>query len=199
MGFRVSKAVLIGLVVVLVCGGAVVWAVSSKDEPTTVNVGNPESKAVDYEQALEGAPPELTKLYANGDAIIPGGVDELHRKLASVRGYPAVVNAWASWCGPCRFEFPHFQEAAANVGKRIAFLGVDTDDSDAAARSYLDELPLPYPSISDPGRDIFDEYNIRFGLPATGFYDANGKLVFVKQGPYESTADLLADINRYAS
>ena len=199
MGIRVSKAVLIGVAVVLVCGGAVVWAISSKDEPTTVNVGNPESKAVDYKQALAGAPPPLAKLYAKQDAIIAGGVDELHRKLASVHGYPAVVNAWASWCGPCRFEFPHFQEAAAQVGKQVAFLGVDTDDSDAAARDYLDELPLPYPSISDPGQDIFDEYNIRFGLPATGFYDSDGKLVFVKQGPYESTADLLADIKRYAS
>ena len=85
------------------------------------------------------------------------------------------------------------------MGKKVAFLGVDTDDSDAAARDYLNELPLPYPSISDPGRDIFDEYRVRFGLPATGFYNADGKLVFVKQGPYESTDDLLADIKRYTS
>ena len=196
---RVSKAVLIGVVVALVCGGAVVWAISSKSEPTTLNAGNPESKAVDYKQALAGAPPALAKLYANGDEIIDGGVDELHRKLDSVHGHPAVVNAWASWCGPCRFEFPHFQEAAAQMGKKVAFLGVDTDDSDAAARDYLNELPLPYPSISDPGRDIFDEYRVRFGLPATGFYNADGKLVFVKQGPYESTDDLLADIKRYTS
>jgi cytochrome c biogenesis protein CcmG, thiol:disulfide interchange protein DsbE len=199
MGIRISKAVVIGAVIALVCAGAVVWAVSSKSEPTTVNVGNPDSKAVDYDAALAGAPPALAKLYANGDEIIDGGVDELHRKLGSVRGHPAVVNAWASWCGPCRFEFPHFQEAAAQLGTRVAFIGVDTDDSDAAARDYLEELPLPYPSISDPGRGIFDEYEIRFGLPATGFYDSEGKLVFVKQGPYESTDDLLADIHRYAS
>ena len=121
---RVSKAVLIGVVVALVCGGAVVWAISSKSEPTTLNAGNPESKAVDYKQALAGAPPALAKLYANGDEIIDGGVDELHRKLESVHGHPAVVNAWASWCGPCRFELPHFQEAAAQMGKRVALLGV---------------------------------------------------------------------------
>ena len=77
-------------------------------------------------------------------------------------------------------------------GKRVAFLGVDTDDSDAAARDFLDELPLPYPSISDPGRDIFDEYRVRFGLPATAFYDADGKLVYVKQGPYESEPTICA-------
>jgi len=160
--------------------------------------GNPQSERIDFKQALAGAPAPLAKLYANGDALVPGGLDELNSKLASVRGYPAVVNVWASWCGPCRFEFPDLQKVASERGKKVAFIGVDTDDSDDAAATFLDELPLPYPSITDPDKQVFDEYNLR-GLPATAFYDSAGELQYVKQGPYTSEEQLRADIDKYSS
>jgi cytochrome c biogenesis protein CcmG, thiol:disulfide interchange protein DsbE len=159
--------------------------------------GNPESAAVDYEKALSDAPPPLAKLYAQGDALIPGGVDELQRQLDALRGHPVVVNAWASWCGPCRFEFPFFQEVAAQYGERVAFLGVDSYDSDAAAETFLDELPLPYPSVTDPDRDVWQEWDVR-GLPATAFYDSNGELVYVRPGPYRDKEELIAEVERYA-
>jgi cytochrome c biogenesis protein CcmG/thiol:disulfide interchange protein DsbE len=159
--------------------------------------GNPESAAVDYEKALATAPPPLAKLYAQGDALIPGGVDELQRQLDALRGHPVVVNAWASWCGPCRFEFPFFQEVAAQYGERVAFLGVDSYDSDAAAETFLDELPLPYPSVTDPDRDVWQEWDVR-GLPATAFYDSKGELVYVRPGPYRDKEELIAELERYA-
>lgn len=160
--------------------------------------GNPESQATDYEKALAGAPAPLAKLYANGDEIIEGGADELHSQLEKLRGYPVVVNAWASWCGPCRLEFPDFQAVAAERGDEVAFIGADIDDSTDAANEFLSELPLPYPSVSDPDSEVKDELGLR-GLPGTAFYDANGELVYLKQGPYTSEADLNADIDKYAS
>jgi thiol-disulfide isomerase/thioredoxin len=159
--------------------------------------GNPESAAVDYDKALADAPPKLAKLYAKGDALIPGGIDALDAQLAGVRGHPAVVNVWASWCGPCRFEFPYFQKAAAKYGDRVAFIGLDSEDSDAAARTFLDELPLPYPSVTDPDADSRDEYDLR-GFPATAFYNAKGERVYVRPGPYGSADELTADITKYA-
>ena len=160
--------------------------------------GNPQSARIDFKQALAGAPAPLAKLYANGDTLVGGGLDELNSKLASVRGYPAVVNVWASWCGPCRFEFPDLQKVASERGKKVAFIGVDTEDSDDAARTFLDELPLPYPSVTDPDKQVFDEYDLR-GVPATAFYDSEGELQYVKQGPYTSADQLRADIDKYAS
>jgi thiol-disulfide isomerase/thioredoxin len=160
--------------------------------------GNPDSAAVDYEKALADAPPPLAKLYAQGDALIPGGVDEVQRQLDALRGHPVVMNAWASWCGPCRFEFPFFQEVAAQYGERVAFLGVDSYDSDAAAETFLDELPLPYPSVTDPDRDIWQEWDVR-GLPATAFYDSKGEPVYVRPGPYRDKEELIADLERYAN
>ena len=52
-----------------------------------------------------------------------GGTDAFRRQLAALRGYPVVVNKWASWCGPCRFEFPFFQRLVTKRGKQVAFLG----------------------------------------------------------------------------
>ena len=65
-----------------------------------------------------------------------------------------VANLWASWCGPCRAEFPTLQKLSARYGKKVAFLGVNTEDDDAAAKTFLAEAPLPYPSYTDPGNEI---------------------------------------------
>jgi thiol-disulfide isomerase/thioredoxin len=152
----------------------------------------------DYAKALAGSPPPLAALHRQADDLLPGGKDAYEARIAALRGYPAVVNVWASWCGPCRFEFPHFQHAAAHYGKRVAFFGVDTQDSDDAASTFLEEAPVPYPSYTDPGKDIGDAIGASLGLPDTAFYDRRGKLVYLKQGPYDSEAELRADIERYA-
>ena len=100
-----------------------------------------------------------------------------------------MVNKWASWCGPCRFEFPFFQQVAAKRGDEIAFLGVDANDSNDAAETFLEEFPLPYPSFSDPDDDVGKLFEGHF-FPSTALYDAEGELsihphgtVRVGQGP----------------
>jgi len=152
----------------------------------------------DYKTALAGSPAPLAALHRQADLLLPGGKDAYEGRIAALRGYPAVVNVWASWCGPCRFEFPHFQQAAADYGKRVAFLGIDTQDSDDAASTFLEEAPVPYPSYTDPGKDIGNAIGASLGLPDTAFYDRGGKLVYLKQGPYDDAAELRADIERYA-
>jgi cytochrome c biogenesis protein CcmG/thiol:disulfide interchange protein DsbE len=160
--------------------------------------GTSTAKAPDYKQALAGAPKPLAKLYAQGDRLVSGGTSAFGSQLGALRGHPVVVNVWASWCEPCRMEFPYLQRLSAKYGKRVAFVGVDTNDNDAAARTFLAELPLPYPSYTDPNKDIAQSVGATVGLPDTAYYDASGKQVFVKQGQYASEGDFAADIKRYA-
>jgi cytochrome c biogenesis protein CcmG/thiol:disulfide interchange protein DsbE len=160
--------------------------------------GAPTAKAPDYDAALAGAPKPLARLYRDGDRLVGGGTDAFQAQLDALRGYPVVVNKWASWCGPCRKEFPYFQRLSARYGKRVAFLGVDADDFEPAARTFLGELPLPYPSYSDPEQDISQLVGATVGFPQTAFYDPSGERVFVKAGEYASQSDLEADIRRYA-
>lgn len=152
----------------------------------------------DYGKALAGAPAPLAALHRQANELLPGGVDAYEKRLATLRGYPAVVNVWASWCGPCRFEFPYLQQAAARYGKRVAFLGIDSEDSDDAASTFLAEEPVPYPSYTDPDTDVADSLGASLGLPDTAFYDRTGALVYLKQGPYDDYAELKADIERFA-
>ena len=161
--------------------------------------GGDASKAPDYQRALAGAPKPLAALYGQANQLLPGGTSAFEQRLADLRDHPVVVNKWASWCGPCRIEFPWFQDLSAKLGKRVAFVGVDSNDSSAAAKTFLGEYPVPYPSYADPGSDIARVIKATVGFPGTAFYDSAGKLVFVRQGQYPNKAALASDIKRYAN
>jgi thiol-disulfide isomerase/thioredoxin len=151
-----------------------------------------------YARALAGSPPALAALHRQANDLLPGGTEAYEKRLAQLRGHPIVVNAWASWCGPCREEFPVFQQLSARYGKKVAFLGVNYLDSNDAAETFLREAPLSYPSYTDPDKKIGESIGIPVSIPDTVFYDSAGKLVYLKQGPYRSNSELEADMRRYA-
>jgi cytochrome c biogenesis protein CcmG, thiol:disulfide interchange protein DsbE len=187
----IATAALIGAFSLLVagCGGG--------DDAA----GNPESKLSPEEATapLDDAPPQLAAIREQANELLPGGVDAFAERMKELRGVPVVINKWASWCGPCRLEFPHFQAQADKRADEIAFLGTLSNDGDEPGRDFLEQLPLPYPSYSDPDHNIADEFmdNAR-EFPATAFYDSSGELTFVKLGPYATEDELAADIDRYA-
>lgn len=146
---------------------------------------------------LAQAPPPLNALYKQGNELLDGGTSAYEKRIAQLRGFPVVVNVWASWCVPCRQEFPTLQELSARYGKKVAFLGVNSEDSSDAAATFLREAPVPYPSYSDPDKDIYDTIG-GIGFPNTAFYDPSGELVYVKQGAYADDSALEEDVRRYA-
>ena len=134
------------------------------------------------------------------DQFLDGGRSAFDAFLKEQRGTPVVVNKWASWCGPCRFEFPWFQSLAEKRGGEIAFLGVNSNDSSGSAETFLSELPLPYPSYTDPDLDIAQELGgPPQAFPTTTFYDRSGQQVFTHPGVYQDESDLVADVNKYAA
>jgi cytochrome c biogenesis protein CcmG, thiol:disulfide interchange protein DsbE len=151
----------------------------------------------DYGTALAGSPAPLAALHAQADELLPGGVEAYERRIAALKGYPVVVNLWASWCGPCRLEFPILQKLSTRYGKRVAFLGVNSQDSEDFATEFLEEAPVPFPSYTDPDKEIGDSLKAG-GLPDTAFYDRSGNLVYLKIGQYTEDSELEADIRRYA-
>ena len=162
--------------------------------------GNPDSRLTP-EQAkdpLAAAPSQLAAIRNQANQLLGGGTDAFGDRLDQLRGIPVVVNKWASWCGPCRFEFPWFQSLAEKRGGQIAFLGVNSNDSDGSAEQFLSELPLPYPSYTDPDLKIAQELG---GppqyMPTTAFYDRSGKLVYTHPGQYQDERHLIADVDHY--
>ena len=161
----------------------------------------PIPETLDREQVLaplRGAPEPLAALHRRAGELPAADVRAFRAQLRALRGFPVVVNAWASWCGPCKLEFPLFQRASVRLGKRVAFLGLNVADNRGEAAAFLRKAPVPYPSLVDgdykllgvaaPGAQ---------GLPITVFYDARGRRT-VHQGGYRSERQLLDDIRRYA-
>jgi cytochrome c biogenesis protein CcmG/thiol:disulfide interchange protein DsbE len=150
----------------------------------------------DYETVLADSPPRLAAIHDQGGEILEGGVEAFDRRLGSLSGFPVVVNVWASWCGPCREEFPLLMEESAEWGREVAFLGVDSQDSPDAARTFLKEFQVPYPSYSDPDEAIAKSIGASAGLPMTLFFDRSGEKAHTKFGPYRSEDEFRQDLAR---
>jgi cytochrome c biogenesis protein CcmG/thiol:disulfide interchange protein DsbE len=146
---------------------------------------------------LEGAPAPLAALHEQSAQLLPGGVAAFEKRLAELKGHPVVINKWASWCNPCRAEFPAFQRFATARGREIAFLGLNAGDSEAPARRFLADYPVPFPSYVDPDEKIARRLKAPANYPITLFLDAKGKTAFIHQGGYSSEQDLAADVERY--
>jgi thiol-disulfide isomerase/thioredoxin len=129
---------------------------------------------------------------------LAGGRDAFEAYIAKQRGTPVVVNKWASWCGPCRFEFPFFESQAKKRKGEVVFVGVNSEDNRGDAQKFLSEHPVPYKHFEDPTQEVAASFNGVQGFPVTAFYGANGKREFVHYGGYASEAKLAEDIDRYA-
>ena len=148
-------------------------------------------------ERLQGAPAPLAALHEQSNEILGGGTDAFERRLRDLRGYPVVINKWASWCGPCRAELPVFQAVATARGREIAFLGVNSRDKRPAAESFAARYPVPYPSYEDEDERIARALDAPSNFPVTVFLDERGRTAFIHQGGYATRADLAADIERH--
>lgn len=153
--------------------------------------------AAEVRARLAGSPAPLAALHAQANELLGGGSAALRARLAALRGWPVVVNKWASWCAPCKAEFGAFERAAADLGRRVAFVGIDSEDTAREARRFLRSFPLSYPSYADPSGQLGLQTTDSPFMPTTVFYDRRGGR-YIQQGPYPSAAKLERDIYRYA-
>lgn len=149
-------------------------------------------------RALAGSPAPLSNLHSQADALLGGGMNAFKARLAALRGRPVVVNEWASWCPPCRNEFPLLAQASAHYGKRVAFLGVNVSDNRGDAASFLRGHPLSYPSYTDSNGAIASSFGNAQALPITIYFSPSGKKTYTHIGYYSAQEALNSDIQRYA-
>lgn len=97
-------------------------------------------------------------------------------RLADYRGKVVMLNFWASWCVPCRKEFPLLKDVH---GEDVAVLGVVFQDSRRAAAAFMDDQGATWPALIDPKGQIARAYGVaaKPGIPVTVAIDARGALV----------------------
>jgi cytochrome c biogenesis protein CcmG, thiol:disulfide interchange protein DsbE len=148
---------------------------------------------------LVGSPAPLAALHAQADELLGGGASALRARLVALKGWPVVLDKWASWCEQCKAEFGVFQRAATSLGREVAFIGIDSGDtSRTKPREFLHSFPVSYPSFFDPNEQIGVEVSDSTLVPATIFYNRRGERNYIRQGAYPSVATLERDVRRYA-
>lgn len=127
------------------------------------------------------------------DLTLPCLADGEPVALDRLRG-PAVVNLWASWCGPCRQELPVMQRLAQRAEGRVQVVGVVVSDRPAAAAALAEDLGVTFPAVEDRQDQLRPLIGAR-GVPATAFVDAEGNLRHVHDLPLEDAelAGLVAE------
>jgi cytochrome c biogenesis protein CcmG, thiol:disulfide interchange protein DsbE len=180
---------------VLLVVGLIQLASGSQSQHTTA----PTRLTVAQMQArLTGSPAPLAALHAQADELLPGGRRALRARLAALRGRPVVINKWASWCVACKAELGAFQQASVALGRKVAFLGIDSEDTARGnALAFLRSFPLSYPSYYDPSGHLGVEVTDSPFVPVTVFYNRHGR-PYIQQGAYPSAAKLERDVERYA-
>jgi len=166
---------------------------TSSEDSSSAQVDTPKLRA---QKAAAGIDPCPTDTVSSAgelpDVTLPclgGGPDV---DLAGIRG-PAIVNLWATYCGPCRSEAPILQEAHDLLGDQLQVIGIDYQEPQPGkAIAFAEELGLTYPMLSDP--EVLTKPGLSVpGLPVTVLVDADGKIAYRMAGPIEST-DQLAEL-----
>jgi thiol-disulfide isomerase/thioredoxin len=105
------------------------------------------------------------------------GLNGPDRRLSEYRGKPLLINVWASWCGPCRAEMGSLERLAwKDQGKRVTVIGISTDDSEAAAKRYLQVANATLNHYMDRALELENMLGAE-RLPLTILVDAQGKVL----------------------
>ncbi len=176
--------------IALCAAGVVVWLGT-----------RPSSDAVKVTDALDGMEgsslvPDGTDSVGVGDAAPDVTLDLLDgtsTTLSAFRGRPVVLNFWSSTCIPCLKEMPDLERVWNDHGGKVALVGVNVTDTEAAGKEMVATTGVTYPNGRDPSAEILAAFG-GTALPRTVFIDADGTVVDVHNGAL--TSDEVDDVLR---
>jgi thiol-disulfide isomerase/thioredoxin len=102
--------------------------------------------------------------------------------LDALKGQVVMINFWASWCGPCRQEFPlleQMQQKYEPLGFTI--LGVNVEQDSADAERWLADTNVSFPILFDRESRVSSLYEVH-AMPSTVFIDRSGQVRYLHQG-----------------
>jgi peroxiredoxin len=102
--------------------------------------------------------------------------------LSDFKGRPVLINFWATWCPPCRFEMPAIERAWQQYkDDGFVVLAVDVEEPISVVQRFVESFGLTFPVLLDYKGDVSDMYRLR-AFPTTYFVGRDGKIVIAHRG-----------------
>lgn len=171
-----GRFILSGALVVAILAGTTIYLVAISSDPGPAGPGpsstatlprEPAGASVDGVAVVGSVAPDFDLPELSGDGSV---------RLAELAGQPVVVNFWASWCVPCRQEFPLLQQAERDYRDQgLVIIGIDFRDIAADARSFAEEQGATWSLVTDPDRETAKAYGVR-AIPQTFFIYPDGTI-----------------------
>lgn len=166
-----SSLIVLILVTALLLGGAYYLyqrlSPNAAADTTSPSVSDEEEKSSAGEESDAETAPDFTVYDADGGEVT----------FSSLLGKPVVLNFWASWCGPCKSEMPHFQELFEQYGEDVTFVMVnltgDGWDNIDDAQELISSNGYTFPVYFDNDGDAAAKYSI-YSIPYSCFITADG-------------------------
>lgn len=157
--------------------------VAISDNAATTSASDPSGKLVFGQPA-----PDFSLKTADGKTV----------RLSDFKGHPVLINFWATWCAPCKFEMPALESIYQKYkDKGLVILAVDikTDNGEAAVRKYQQDMGLSFPVVMDTTGETENNYRVR-AYPTSFFIGKDGKLREVKRGAFMSADQIAASVDK---
>lgn len=158
---------LVALATLALVVGAAVWWISARhgsgalpsDTLTVATAQMPRS-----EPTIGSPAPDIVMTYENGRVA----------RLSDLRGKPVLINFWATWCGPCRFEMPEIVKAyEKHRGEGLVILAVNVEEGPQEVEEFAKAFKMTFPITLDTKGQVIDAYGVR-AMPTSILVDREG-------------------------
>ncbi len=140
----------------------------------TVVVADDQSRSI-YELEKKSTAPDFTLRDVEGKT----------HKLSDYRGKVVMINFWATWCPPCRYELPSMQRAYEKLKRSdVEFLAINLGEDADTIFTFTADYPVTFPLLMDLDSSVSNMYPV-IGLPTTYFVNPEGQLVYRAIGSRE--------------
>jgi len=118
------------------------------------------------------------------DFILNDIDDNVHR-LSDYRGKVVIVNFWATWCPPCRFELPSMEKLWQAIQKKdVVMLAINIGEDADRIFTFTTDYPVTFPLLMDRDSSVIKQYPV-LGIPTTFVIDPKGRIIYRAVGTRE--------------